>query len=250
MELALERERNKSTIAVFSALQLLLVVTMIVSLIRRKLNYAGLCLASMAAVMAPSLAERLLHIRIRPGMKNAIMIYAVAGPVGGNVFQLYYIVPFWDKLLHVFCGVLFAAFGYCVPDLLEPEQEHTTTMRCVCAVAVAMCIGALWEIYEFCGDQFFGLDMQNDRVISGFSSYLLGDAGGELGAIQDITSVVVNGKELGVGGYIDIGLYDTMMDLVVCLAGALGVCVYVKARKREVQPMFVRVMPEEKPEMQ
>lgn len=246
MELVLRREQEKSTVITFITLELLCAVTMIVSLLRRKLNYAGLCVASMLAMLAPNVVERLMHIQIKPGMKKAIMVYAVAGPVGGNVFQLYYAIPVWDKMLHVFCGVLFAAFGYCVPDLLEPEQEHTRAMRCVCALAVAMCIGALWEIYEFCGDQLFGLDMQNDRVITNFSSYLLGDSASERGALTGITSVVVNGQELGVGGYIDIGIYDTMMDLIVCLAGALGFCVFVKARKKTFQPQFTRVPKENK----
>lgn len=241
MELVLRRAKDKSTKVTFLSLEIFCLVTMVVSAIRRKFNFVGLCAASMAAVIAPSVLERLLHIEIKPGIKKLIMIYAVAGPVGGNVYRLYYVIPIWDKLLHTLCGVIFAAFGYCVPDLLEPEREHTTALRCVCAVAVAMTIGAAWEIYEFCGDQLFGLDMQNDRVITEFSSYLLGDSASERGALTEITSVIVNGQELGVGGYIDTGIYDTMMDLIVCLVGALGFCVVAKTRKKPLEPQFVRV---------
>ena len=39
--------------------------------------------------------------------------------------------------------------------------------------------------------------------------------------IDDITSVAVNGRDLGFDGYLDIGLYDTMADLFVNFIGAV-----------------------------
>ena len=39
--------------------------------------------------------------------------------------------------------------------------------------------------------------------------------------IDGIESVVVNGEELGLGGYLDIGLNDTMGDLFVNFIGLL-----------------------------
>lgn len=39
--------------------------------------------------------------------------------------------------------------------------------------------------------------------------------------IDDIQSVVVNGTELGLGGYLDVGLMDTMEDLFVNFIGAV-----------------------------
>ena len=39
--------------------------------------------------------------------------------------------------------------------------------------------------------------------------------------IDGITSVQVNGQELGFGGYLDIGLIDTMKDLFVNFIGAV-----------------------------
>ena len=44
--------------------------------------------------------------------------------------------------------------------------------------------------------------------------------------IRDIREVVVNGTDLGVGGYIDIGLVDTMKDLAVTLLGSVSFSVF------------------------
>jgi hypothetical protein len=38
-------------------------------------------------------------------------------------------------------------------------------------------------------------------------------------AVTGITDAAVNGKSLGLGGYLDIGLMDTMQDLLVNLSG-------------------------------
>ena len=87
-------------------------------------------------------------------------------------------------------------------------------------------------------------DMQNDTVIFGFSSYLLNDTVGERGTVSEITSVVVNGQELGVCGYIDIGLRDTMLDLIMCLFGSVGVCCAAKFSKKPMPPMIEGVRQE------
>lgn len=49
----------------------------------------------------------------------------------------------------------------------------------------------------------------------GINSYLLGSEKGVAGSISDIQSVIVNGEELSINGYLDIGLIDTMHDMLV-----------------------------------
>lgn len=239
-------EDDRSVNLLFVMLEGLLMLTVIISAIRGKMNFVGLSVSSMFLLLLPTAVEQIFSIRIKSTMKKAIYIYIVAGPVGGNIYHLYYTIPFWDKLLHLFCGILFAMLGYSLPDLAEPDHSHRTALRWLSGICGAMCIGALWEIFEFSCDRLFGLDLQNDCVITDFSSYLLGDKMGERGTINDITSVVVNGKELGVGGYIDIGLFDTMMDLVMCLIGAIGYCTITSIRANNVQPLVTRRSAENK----
>ena len=84
-----------------------------------------------------------------------------------------------------------------------------------------MTIGVVWEFFEYFMDMNFGLDMQKDTVVHAISSVMLNPTGANRPeAIRGITSVVVNGQELGLGGYLDIGLIDTMNDLLVNFVGA------------------------------
>ena len=68
------------------------------------------------------------------------------------------------------------------------------------------------------------MDMQDDTVFTHLTSYLLGDGVGVTGSIENIQSVVVNGVPLPVNGYIDIGLADSMLDMMLESLGALITC--------------------------
>ena len=92
----------------------------------------------------------------------------------------------------------------------------------IVAFCFSMTVGIMWEFFECGCDLMFGLDMQKDTVIQGFASVMLDPAGGNHPtAIHEITSVIVNGQDLGLGCYLDIGLLDTMKDLFVNFIGAL-----------------------------
>ena len=85
-----------------------------------------------------------------------------------------------------------------------------------------MTIGVLWEFFEFGMDMFFHTDMQKDTVIAAvYSAALDPTQTNKVVAIPDIREVLVNGRDLGAGGYLDIGLIDTMKDLFVNFIGAV-----------------------------
>ncbi len=68
--------------------------------------------------------------------------------------------------------------------------------------------------------------------------------------IDGITSVTINGQELGFGGYLDIGLYDTMEDLFVNFIGAVVFSTigyfYIKQRgKGKLAKAFIPTITEE-----
>ena len=67
----------------------------------------------------------------------------------------------------------------------------------------------------------FEKDMQKDTVITAIHSGLISGKPNVIMHIRDITSTVVNGENLGINGYLDIGLIDTMKDLLVNFVGAV-----------------------------
>ena len=116
------------------------------------------------------------------------------------------------------------------------------------AFCFSMTIGILWEFFEFAMDYFFQTDMQKDTVLHVISSVKLDPANGNTPiVIRDITDASINGQSLGLGGYLDIGLYDTMKDLFVNFIGAVVFSVigffYVHSRgKQKFAKHFIPVV--------
>ena len=68
-----------------------------------------------------------------------------------------------------------------------------------------------------------------------------------MGSIDSIEEVSVNGESIELGGYLDIGLIDTMHDMMVETLGALMYAIAMIA-DRERHPVFVRLVSREEGE--
>ncbi len=181
----------------------------------------ALAFGTLVLVLLPLLLEKLFHCRISLPVYIFALAYAV-GPMLGHCWKLYYTVPVWDKLLHISGGVMFAILGAYFFDCLIKEKAYPAA-RTIFALCFSMAIAVLWEFCEFGADTFLGMDMQDDTVVYGLTSYLLGDTVGITGSIENIQSVIVNGITLP--GYIDIGLIDSMLDMLLETTGAIVTCV-------------------------
>ena len=181
----------------------------------------ALAFGTLLLILLPMLLEKLFHCRISLPVYIFALAYAV-GPMLGHCWKLYYTVPVWDKLLHICGGVMFVILGAYFFDLLTKGKD-LPVVRTIFALCFSMAIAVLWEFCEFGADTFLGMDMQDDTVVYELTSYLLGDAVGITGSIENIHSVVVNGITLP--GYIDIGLIDSMLDMLLETAGAMVTCV-------------------------
>lgn len=89
----------------------------------------------------------------------------------------------------------------------------------------AMMIESIWEIFEFSMDRLVGSDMQKDTIVEKINSTYLGSG-------IRINSVVVNDIDFmdRFGGYIDIGLYDTIFDMMCTVMGSFIFIITMKKR--------------------
>lgn len=195
-----------------------LTFAMVVS--QRQYNRLPMALATVFLLLIPMICERIFHFKISLPLYLLTLFYAV-GPMLGQCHELYYTLCWWDKLLHGLGGVMFALIGLFMFQRLVKSEAKNFLMAALFALCFSMAISVLWEFCEFGMDSFFGTDMQQDTLISGFHSYLLGEQIGSTGFIGNISEVVVDGVTLP--GYIDIGLHDTMTDMLWEALGALAV---------------------------
>ena len=203
------------------------VFTILMLLAEREPDRLLLAFATVLLVLLPMLLEKIFHCRICLPVYIFSLAYAV-GPMLGHCWKLYYTVPVWDKLLHISGGVMFAILGMYFFDLLTQNRPFPVA-RTLFALCFSIAIAAGWEFCEFGADFFFGMDMQDDTVIHGLTSYLLGSDLGVAGSIQNIQQVSVNGIPLP--GYIDIGLIDTMLDMLLESLGAVVTCLLIRSNR-------------------
>lgn len=178
-----------------------------------------ICVLSGACLTLPFIAMKLLQKEINLAFFLFCEIYAL-GPMLGHAYKLYYLLPWWDVALHTAGGFVFAVFGQYLAGLIYKNGEPPLLMKALFALFFSMALAAVWEFIEYGCDLFLGTDMQQDTIVSFIHSYLLGGEAGEIGALENIADVIVNGQPLGVGGYLDIGLHDTMQDMLVETLGA------------------------------
>ena len=155
-----------------------------------------------------------------------MLVFIFCAEILGEINAFYERIPLWDTLLHTVNGFVAAAIGFSLVDLMNRSERISFSLSPLFAVLVAFCvsmtIGVMWEFFEFFMDQVFQLDMQKDTVIQSFSTVVLDPSHGNTPIrLEDIRDVAVNGTSLGLGGYLDIGLIDTMQDLLVNFIGAV-----------------------------
>lgn len=231
-----------------SALYILLRISVVMVLIAQVLNgnfeNVMLCVLTLILFTLPSLIERRLKIDLPDTLEIVILLFIYSAEILGEIRAFYVIFPFWDTVLHTLNGFLCAAIGFSLIDLLNRSKKFTFSLSPLYVAVVSFCfsmtVGVLWEFFECAMDQFFFLDMQKDTVIPAISSVLLDPAGGNhpqlINGIRDVIIVYGDGTQqaLGVGGYLDIGLLDTMEDLFVNFIGALTFSIigyfYVRSR--------------------
>lgn len=224
-------QNEKLVLTVYWVLRFLVIATMTFQILDRDYQSVMICALTLVLFMLPSIIERRLHIDLPDTLEIVILLFIFAAEILGEIREFYVLVPHWDTVLHTINGFLFAAIGFCIVNLLNENKRVSMTLSpfymAVAAFCFSMTIGVLWEFFEWSMDCLFDLDMQKDTVMSAISSVTIHpDGRNEAVALQQISNVIVvfqdgTQKSLNVGGYLDIGLQDTMKDLLVNLIGAV-----------------------------
>lgn len=259
-------KNKKLVLTVYLVLRILVVLTMLAQIFNGHYENVYICILTLILFMLPSFVERRLHVDLPDTLEIIILCFIFSAEILGEIQEYYLIIPFWDTVLHTINGFLFAAIGFCLVNLLNDNKKVSLSLSpfyiAVMAFCFSMTIGVLWEFFEWSVDLIFKTDMQKDTILTAIHTVNL-DPGGHNVAyhatqIADTILVYADGSQqaMGLGGYLDIGLMDTMKDLLVNFIGAVVFSFigyfFVKSKgKGKIARMFIpEVMeePAQKPE--
>lgn len=174
-------------------LQLILLVEVVFALRGGQWFTAFLTSMIIAITMLPVLFARRLRIYIPSQLQLLAIAFVFASLFLGEVRGYYTRFWWWDIALHASSGFLLGILGFVLVHVMNEAERIDMHMKpgfvAFFAFVFAVAVGALWEIFEFSMDYFFGMNMQKA---------MLGDPS---------------------------GLTDTMWDLIVDTLGALVIAV-------------------------
>lgn len=220
---------NKKQFIAYSILRILVLLTAVRCAFTHNYESLAICVLTLVLFLLPSLFEQLLKIEIPPVFQIIIYLFIFAAEILGEVNKYYTAIPGWDTMLHTINGFLCAAIGFSLFNILNrgsKSMQLSPFYLSLVAFCFSMTVGVVWEFIEFTADQVFFLDMQKDFVISSFSSVTLDESNTQIPVrISEITRTIIetkNGDPVVIeGGYLDIGIIDTMKDLMVNFIGAI-----------------------------
>ena len=203
-------KQNKELTALYFILRLVIIFIFVLNIIRGKYESAMTCGLTFILMLIPSFIDR------------SVFSANILGEIG----SFYEKIPFLDTILHTLNGFICAGVGFGLTDILNRSKRVKFNLSpifvCLFSFCFSMTAGTVWEFFEFGVDTFLGKDMQKDTIITTINSTLLsGNDTNAVTHISGIASTTVNGKDLGINGYLDIGLIDTMKDLMVNFVGAV-----------------------------
>ena len=171
----------------------------------------------------PSYVGNRLHVFIPMGLQTFFVVFVLLAEFFGEILRFYDRFWWWDVLLHASSGVMLGLAGVLVVYSLNQDtfaRLHPGTII-LFSFSFAMAAGGLWEIFEFAGDYLLGMNMQR----SVYTHFAKGTDGFEQEAVRYFTAHVREYARLphgAQGRVFDPGLVDTVKDLLVDAAGALG----------------------------
>lgn len=182
--LYMELREHRSSFIVYFTLRILVIVMLVLQLLNRNYENVFLCALTLLLLVMPSLVQVTFKVELPTTLEIFILVFIFAAEILGEISEFYLVFPFWDTVLHTINGFLAAAIGFSMVDLLNRSEKIVFNLSPLFTAIVAFCFSMT------------------------------------IGVISNITETVVNGRDLGIGGYLDIGLIDTMQDLIVNFIGA------------------------------
>lgn len=255
-----EIREHKGSYYVFLVLRALIVLAIIRHAFKGDFESVFSCCIALVLLFVPSVFQARFKVSIPVGLEITILCFIYAAIILGEINAFYIAIPFWDTMLHTLNGFLCAAVGLSLVSLLNDNQSIAVSLSpfylAVTAFCFSMTIGALWEFAECFADLYLGTDAQKDWIVSSFQSVKLDPTGTNIAVpVADITDVILvfgdgSQQALGLGGYLDIGILDTMKDLFVNFIGAVvfSTIGYVQAKRRQRSGFASLFVPSKKTE--
>lgn len=127
------------------------------------------------------IALRLIKIKLTNFIDLIVQIFIFLCLFLGKMYNIYAVFPWWDSFLHFISGIIIGLAGVLILRIFVPEKifhNLSPLFKGLYGFIVAVASSALWEIWEFAGDQLFGLDSQLNSLMDTMTDICVCTVGG------------------------------------------------------------------------
>lgn len=185
---------RRAHLLILAILQLVMAAQLLVLLVREDWLQAFLVAGIMALTLAPVVFR--LPVEIPSEIQIVAILFVFATLFLGEVRDYYQLYWWWDAALHTTSGLLLGMLGFMFVYMLNEDRHVDLHMRpsfvALFAFLFAVAIGAVWEIFEFGMDRYFGTDMQPATA---------GDPSGLTDTIQDLIVDTIGAAVVSIAGW-------------------------------------------------
>ena len=184
----------RAHLLVLTLVQAVMAIQLVLLALRQDWPNALLVLAVMVLMLAPVLFR--MPVEIPSEVQIVALLFVFATLFLGEVRGYYERFWWWDAALHTTSGLLLGILGFMIVYILNEDRHVDLHMRpsfvALFAFFFAVGLGAIWEIFEFGMDRFFGTNMQPATR---------GDPSGLTDTIQDLIVDTVGAAITSVAGW-------------------------------------------------
>ena len=248
-------ENKRINLVVYLVLRFFVILCMVDQGFRGNWNNVVLCLATLILFIMPSILSKKFKVDLPNTLEIIVYLFIFSSTILGEIQNFYGVFAHWDTMLHTLNGFLCAAIGFSLVDILNNHDNFHITMTpsfvALVAFSFSMTVGVMWEFGEFAVDRYLVKDMQKDRIVNRISSVKINENNeNEPIIIEDINKIEIysnNNKDIYTieGGYLELGLIDTMKDLFVNFIGAIiySILGYLYIKNRDDYKFAERFIP-------
>lgn len=127
------------------------------------------CILGIFAIGLPGMLTKKFSLEIPDKIYYLYVIFLYSAIFLGEIRDFYYVIPYWDTVLHTMSGLMMGFFGFSLVDILNNNKRVTLSPFFIAffAFCFAITVGVIWEVYEFTADGIFGTNMQKYKLQNG-----------------------------------------------------------------------------------
>ena len=225
---------DKKSVTTYLVLRLLVIICFIREVANGNFQNAMLCVLSLILFLMPFFIEKKFKIKLPSILEIMVLLFIFAAEILGEINNFYISIPHWDTILHTLNGFLCASVGFSLVYLLN-EKSKSIDLSPIFVSLVSFCfsmtIGVTWEFFEYGADTLFNLDMQKDTYINKINTVTTDPKKDNIVINYDKIdyTILYDNKDneiTKINNYLDIGLHDTMKDLIVNFIGAFTYSIF------------------------